>query len=385
MSLLAIAEQLGPELAAARAEGDEAGRLPDSAWKALLESGILRSLQPKRWGGGEVHLLEYVDAVTAVVSRANPSAGWVAGVIGVHPFQLALFDERAQEAMWADDPATMHSSSYMPTGKAETVDGGYRISGRWSFSSGCDHCHGVNLGAVVRGGEVPDFRSFLLLPGQYAIEDNWNVAGLQATGSKDIVVEETFVPEHLTQSHLDYAMGRALPGQARNDGVLYRLPQPVVFNMALTASILGSAQGFLDVWIDESKDRVLMGGARMADDVLQPAPPRRGAVGPRRCDHCHARRGAHDVGHGRSPRDPDDGSAGSHAVEHQPRVRSASRSRASTSTAPRPGRTVFVDHPLHARFQDLQTGLGHAYLAPDPLAKAVGGDLLGTSKPEFVL
>ena len=97
-------------------------------WKALLESGILRSLQPARWGGGEVHLLEYVDAVMAL-SRADPSAGWVAGVIGVHPWQLALFDERAQETMWGDDPATMHSSSYNPTGKAETVEGGYQRVG----------------------------------------------------------------------------------------------------------------------------------------------------------------------------------------------------------------------------------------------------------------
>ena len=107
-----------------------------------------RRCSPRRWGGGEVHLVEFLDAVMAL-SRANPSAGWVAGVIGVHPWQLALFDERAQEAMWGDDPTTMHSSSYNPTGKAETVDGGYRVSGRWSFSSGCDHCHGVNLGAVV--------------------------------------------------------------------------------------------------------------------------------------------------------------------------------------------------------------------------------------------
>jgi len=217
MNLVTIAEQLGPELAAARAEGDEARRLPDSVWKALLESGILRSLQPARWGGGEVHPLELFDAVM-VLSRANPSAGWVASVIGVHPWQLALFDERAQEAMWGTDPATMHSSSYNPTGKAETVEGGYRVSGRWSFSSGCDHCHGVNLGAIVRGGDMPDFRSFLLLPGQYVIEDNWDVAGLKATGSKDILVEEAFVPEHLTQSHLDYAMGAALPGQTQNEG-----------------------------------------------------------------------------------------------------------------------------------------------------------------------
>src|SRR5262249_50256488 len=159
----------------------------------------LRALQPKRWGGGEADIVEFFDAVFTL-SRANPSAGWVAGVIGVHPWQLALFDERAQEELWGEDPAAMNSSSYIPTGKAARVDGGYNVSGRWSFSSGCDHCRAVNLGAIVPGGEIPDFRSFLLLAGQYRIEDNWHVAGLKGTGSKDIVVDEAFVPEHRTQS-----------------------------------------------------------------------------------------------------------------------------------------------------------------------------------------
>jgi 3-hydroxy-9,10-secoandrosta-1,3,5(10)-triene-9,17-dione monooxygenase len=383
MNLVDIAEQLGPELAAARGEGDDARRLPDAVWKALLESGILRSLQPARWGGGEVHILEFVDAVMAL-SRANPSAGWVAGVIGVHPWQLALFDERAQDAMWSDDPATLHSSSYYPTGKAEKVDGGYRVFGRWSFSSGCDHCSGVNLGAIVPGGDMPDFRSFLLLPGQYRIEDNWNVAGLKATGSKDIVVEETFVSEHLTQSHLDYAMGAALPGQQRNGGVLYRLPQSVVFNMALASSILGSARGFVDVWVDESKDRVMTGGARVADDPLS---QRRLATALWDLD------AAISVTRGvaltmwamaearETPTMAQRGRMRWNMNRGCERVADACVDLYRAAS----GRTAFVDHPLHQRFQDLQTGIGHAFLVPDPLAKAVGGELLGAAKPEFVL
>ena len=190
MTLAQEAERIAVALAAARAEGDELRRLPDHVWKQLLDGGFLRSLQPRRWGGGEIHIAEFADAIMAL-SRASPSAGWVAAVIGVHPWQLALFDDRAQQDMWGDDPATMHSSSYNPTGKAERADGGYKVWGRWSFSSGCDHCRGVNLGAIVPGGDIPEFRSFLLLPGQYRIEDNWHAAGLKATGSKDIVVAET--------------------------------------------------------------------------------------------------------------------------------------------------------------------------------------------------
>ena len=109
MTLATDAERIAPELAAAGADGDTLRRLPDTVWKQLLEGGFLRALQPRRWGGGEIHIIDFLDAVMAL-SKASPSAGWVAGVIGVHPWQLALFDERAQEEMWAEDPTTMHSS-----------------------------------------------------------------------------------------------------------------------------------------------------------------------------------------------------------------------------------------------------------------------------------
>jgi 3-hydroxy-9,10-secoandrosta-1,3,5(10)-triene-9,17-dione monooxygenase len=383
MTLTTEVERLAPELAAARAEGDELRRLPDAVWKQLHESGVLRSLQPKRWGGGEVHILEFLDAVIAL-SRANPSAGWVAGVIGVHPWQLALFDDRAQQEMWGDDPATMHSSSYMPTGKAEPVDGGYKVWGRWSFSSGCDHCRGVNLGAAVPGGDIPEFRSFLLLAGEYRIEDNWHVAGLKGTGSKDIVVAETFVPSHRTQSHVDYALGATLPGQARNDGPLYRLPFSVVFNMALAVSVLGAAKGFVDCWIDETANRVAVGGNRLADDPLT---QRRLADALWDLDATIAVLRADMQAMWAMAEARETPTMQQRARARWNMTRGCERVAASIGDLFRSssGRSVFLDHPLQAWLQDVQAGLGHAFLVSDPLAKAVGGHLLGTSKPEFVL
>jgi 3-hydroxy-9,10-secoandrosta-1,3,5(10)-triene-9,17-dione monooxygenase len=384
VTLVAEAERIAADLDAARAEGDTLRRLPDAVWKALLEGGFLRALQPARWGGGEVHILEFADAVMAL-SAANASAGWVAGVIGAHPWQLALFDERAQQDVWGDDPATMHCSSYNPTGKAEKVEGGYRVRGHWSFSSGCDHCHGVNLGAIVAGdGPIPDFRSFLLLPDQYRSEDNWFTAGLRATGSKDIVVDGTFVPEHRTQSHVDYVLGAPLPGQEANDGPLYRLPWSVVFNLTLVASLLGSARGFLDAWIGETRSRVVPGGARLADDAitqrrladtvwdLDAATMVVRAEAERMWDMAEARRTPTMDERGRMRWNMNRG------VE---RVADACGSLYRSAS----GRTAYLDHPLHARFQDLQTGLGHAFVVPDPLARAVGGHLLGAEKPELVL
>jgi 3-hydroxy-9,10-secoandrosta-1,3,5(10)-triene-9,17-dione monooxygenase len=377
--------RIGPALAAAEAEGRELRRLPESAWKHLSASGVLRALQPARFGGGEVPLVEFLDAILEL-SAASPSAGWVAGVIGVHPWQLALFPDEAQQEMWADDPARPHSSSYNPTGKAERVDGGYQVSGRWSFSSGCDHCRGVNLGAIVReeGSDIPEYRSFLLHPGQYRIEDNWHVAGLQGTGSNDIVVERTFVPEHRSQSHIDYALGAPLPGQDVNPGPLYRLPWSVVFNASLAASVLGSARGFVDVWITETAGRVIPPGIRLADDPLT---QRRLADATWILDTAIARLRADAVElyaraeAGGAPTMPERGRYRWNLNRGCELVGAAVTDLMRAAS----GRSVYLDHPLQARFQDVQGALGHAFLVPDPLAKSVGGDLLGTETPEMVL
>jgi len=388
MNLLEDAKRLAPEFAEAAVADDALRRLSDGTWKKLLEGRLLRALQPARWGGGEVSLLEFLDA-TLEISRVSPSAGWVAGVIGVHPWQLALFSEEAQQEMWGEDPTAMHSSSYNPTGKAEKVPGGYKLSGRWSFSSGCDHCRGVNLGAIagardVGGMQLPDFRSFLLLSGQYRIEDNWHVAGLKGTGSKDIVVEETFVPEHRSQSHLDYALNLPLPGQERNDGPLYRLPWSVVFNMALAASVLGSARGFTEIWTEQSSQRIVMPGVRVADDALM---QRRLAEATWDLDVSIMRMRADaallwEMAEARV------------APSMQQRAQMRWNTNRGCEVVGRAvadllraasGRSIYLDHPLQRRFQDVQGALGHVYLWPDPLARAVGGTLLGTTKPEMVL
>ncbi len=387
MSLVAEAKRIAPLLAANSSEDEQLRRLTDRTWKLLLDGGFVRALQPARFGGGEVPLLEFVDAIFDI-SRVSPSAGWVAGVIGVHPWQLALFSDKAQREMWDEDPTAMHSSSYNPTGKAGKVAGGYQLSGRWSFSSGCDHCRGVMLGALcgsreIDGKQVRDFRSFLLLPDQYRIDDNWHVAGLKGTGSKDIVVEEAFVPEYRTQSHLDYAMNLPLPGQEINQGPLYRLPWSVVFNMAIAVSALGSAQGFVDAWIMATRDRKLGSGGRAADDAMIQD---RIATATWYLDASitRVRADATELWQMAEAREPV-------SMNQRAQMRwnmnrgcelvgqaVASLFRASS------GRSIFLNDPLQRRFQDLQSALAHAYLTPDPLSRAVGGMILGASKLEMV-
>ena len=388
MNLVAEAKRLAPQLAETANEDRELRRLSDRSWKILMDGGFVRSLQPRRWGGGEVPLVDFVDAMMEL-SRVSPSAGWVAGVIGVHPWQLALFSDDAQRDMWGADPTTMHSSSYNPTGKAEKVAGGYKLSGRWSFSSGCDHCRGVMLGAIcgtrnIGGKQVNDFRSFLLMPDQYRIDDNWHVAGLKGTGSKDIVVENAFVPDHRSQSHFDYAMNLPLPGRDLNHGPLYRLPWSVVFHTALVSSMLGSARGFVDAWIAATRDRTLSFGGRAADDALTQKRLAE-AIWYLDATVMYMRANAIELWQMAEAHEPV-------SMETRARMRwDMNRGCELVGQAvgdlfhSATGRSVFLDHPLQARFQDVQGALAHAYMGPDPLARAVGGTLLGTMKPELVL
>jgi 3-hydroxy-9,10-secoandrosta-1,3,5(10)-triene-9,17-dione monooxygenase len=386
--LVETAKRVVPELANTAAEDNSLRRLSDRTWKILLENGFLRSLQPARWGGGEASLLEFVDAMMEI-ARVSPSAGWVAGVIGVHPWQLALFEEKAQREMWGENPATLHSSSYNPTGKAEKVAGGFKLSGRWSFSSGCDHCRGVMLGALcgtreILGKPVHDFRSFLVMGDQYRIDDNWHVAGLKGTGSKDIVVEDAFVPDYRSQSHIDYAMGLPLEGQQLNGGPLYRMPWSVVFHTALVSSVLGSARGFIDTWIALTRDRTLSFGGRAADDALM---QQRLAEALWYVDATVARMRADIL-------ELSQMAEAREAVSPQLRAQARwNMNRGCELVAESigdlfrsaSGRAVFEDHPLQQRFQDLQAAMAHSYMGPDPLARAVGGFLLGTSKPEIAI
>ncbi|MBV8452531.1 MAG: hypothetical protein JOZ29_09700 [Deltaproteobacteria bacterium] len=114
LKLVETAKRIALELRDTVAEDNRLRRLSDRTWKILLGNGFLRSLQSARWGGGEVPLVDYIDAMMEI-ARVSPSAGWVAGIIGVHPWQLALFDEKAQRDIWGNDPTAMNSSSYNPT------------------------------------------------------------------------------------------------------------------------------------------------------------------------------------------------------------------------------------------------------------------------------
>ncbi|MFL6002632.1 MAG: 3-hydroxy-9,10-secoandrosta-1,3,5(10)-triene-9,17-dione monooxygenase oxygenase subunit [Nocardioides sp.] len=240
-----------------RADDAERARVvPEASVKELEEAGFFRMLQPRQYDGLESDPVDFFTAVRDIAGACG-STGWIASVLGVHPWQVALFDEEAQRAVWGEDTSTRLSSSYAPTGKAVVADGGFTLSGKWSFSSGCDHATWVLLGGLVfdQEGNVVDFRTFLLPRDKYQIVDVWNVVGLRGTGSNDIVVEETFVPEAFTLSMGD--TGRCYgPGQAVNDSDLYKLPFHSLFTTTISTPIIGMAYGAYAEHVEMQQKRV---------------------------------------------------------------------------------------------------------------------------------
>lgn len=242
--------------AAGRAEETERrGRLSEKAVAELSEAGVFRLLQPARYGGGEVDPRSYFEVIREL-SAACGSTGWVASVLGVHAWHLALFPEAAQKEVWGRDPEVLTCSSYAPTGKVRVVPGGYRISGRWSFSSGCDHAEWALLGgSVVEGGTAVDLCTFLVPSGDYEIDPVWDTVGLRGTGSNDLVVEDAFVPDHRVLSFKDTTLCR-VPGQEVNTAPLYRIPFGSLFPYAVAAPVIGMATGVYREHVEYSRNRV---------------------------------------------------------------------------------------------------------------------------------
>jgi 3-hydroxy-9,10-secoandrosta-1,3,5(10)-triene-9,17-dione monooxygenase len=254
--VVAGVRELLPQLRERAQETEDARMVSAESVKALTDTGFFRLLQPARFGGFEADPVTFLTAV-ALIASACGSTGWVSSVVGVHPWQLALFPLRAQQDVWGADPGTRMSSSYAPTGRAEAVDGGHRLSGRWSFSSGCDHATWALLGGIVLDpdGKPVDFRTFLLPATGYEIDDVWDTVGLRGTGSNDIVVADAFVPEYRSLSFTDVSRC-ACPGQQANPAPLYRLPFGSVFSYAITTPIIGMATGAYQAHVAYQRDRV---------------------------------------------------------------------------------------------------------------------------------
>jgi 3-hydroxy-9,10-secoandrosta-1,3,5(10)-triene-9,17-dione monooxygenase len=270
--LIARARALVPQVAAYAREAREARRVPESIIAEIAEAGLFRILQPAGWGGYEMKPETFYEVLIAL-AEGDISVGWVYGVLGVHPWLMGLMDQRAVSDVWGNDDSVRLCSSLMPVGKAQKVDGGFRLSGHWRFSSGCHYAQWALLGGIVQSdgaqaGGPPDVRLFLVPQTEYRVDEVWRVSGLCATGSEDILVDDVFVPDYRTRRMIDN-LNCVGPGQAVNTSPLYRIPFGQVFFRGVSSPAIGALQAMLDAFVAYAGKRSGPAGKSVDDPVAQ--------------------------------------------------------------------------------------------------------------------
>lgn len=247
-----------PTLRARATACESAGRISDETILDFQEAGFFRMLQPKAFGGYEMNPLTFYRVLQDVASGC-PSSGWGLMVLGVHNWEIALLDPQASRDMWSHDDTVRASSSYAPFGTAEAVEGGHRVSGRWHFSSACDHATWVLLGAYVSLGEdqPPDYRVFLIpRPDYKVVEGTWDVFGLEGTGSKDIQVDGAFVPAYRSHSLIEHFNNHGHDiGLKTFTSPIYKVSFGVAFHCGVASVIAGMAKGMVEVFSEQMQVR----------------------------------------------------------------------------------------------------------------------------------
>jgi 3-hydroxy-9,10-secoandrosta-1,3,5(10)-triene-9,17-dione monooxygenase len=368
------ARALAPVLRERAFAAEQARRIPDETIQDMKDAGLFRILQPALYGGYEMDPQVFMD-VSMIIGAACPSSGWVYAVVGVHNWQLALMPKQAQDDVWGTDQDTLISSSYTPRGKVEIVDGGYQLSGRWSFSSGCDHAQWAILGgaATLPDGTVRRL-CFLLPRTDYVIDDVWHVIGLKATGSNDVVVDNAFVPEYRTHPFTSGSVTSTAPS--------YLLPFGNVFTFGITAPLIGAAQGALEEHITWTADRLrITRGSRVAEEPFSQA---------------RVAEAAHEIDAARlqMTRDLDemmelarDGKEIPIDLRARARLDQVRATQLAAAAVDRVftnsgGRVLHEQNPIQRAWRDIHAGSLHNSNVPEPILMAYGAHRFGLSIAE---
>jgi alkylation response protein AidB-like acyl-CoA dehydrogenase len=248
-TLVTSAKQVAEKLRPFEAEHEQRRMLHPDAVQILRESNLFKVIQPSRIGGFEADI-STLHAVGKELAYGCAASSWVYMVTAAHTWILGMYPEVAQDELRASDPDTILPGSLASNGKAALVDGGFRVTGRWQFGSGCDYGKWVIVGAMQSNStrDDPKHVHVLVPAGDFEIDDTWHTLGLRGTGSKDIIVNDAFVPTH-----------RAMPTGTLFDGsspharshktFCYQLPVLATLTFCLTAPTLALTQRIYDEFI----------------------------------------------------------------------------------------------------------------------------------------
>lgn len=252
--MLTVSDDFVTRLAQRAAEAEDLRRLPDATIADFRAEGMGRLLLPARYGGEQAPFSAILEPVRRMAHGCASSA-WTLGFYILHNWMLALFDERAQDEVFTDGPV-LCPAPLAPTGRGLPVEGGVRLSGRWSWATGIMAADWVMVGALC-GPDEEMYPALALLPaGQVRVEDVWHTAGMRATGSNDVVVDDVMVPQHRLVKVADIYAGTA-PGAALHGAATYRWPMVPALALVASMPALGAAEHVADVFAARLGERVL--------------------------------------------------------------------------------------------------------------------------------
>jgi alkylation response protein AidB-like acyl-CoA dehydrogenase len=271
-ALLERARALIPRLAERAPQANAARRVPDEAIAEYRAAGILRILQPKRFGGRQGRFSLF-SRIVEELTWGCASSAWVYAVLAEHQWIIAQYPEQAQIDVWGEDPEAVAASSLAPRAAAKRVPGGWRLSGHYPFSSGIDHAQWAIVGAFL--GEMGDPRTiaYLLVPlAAIEIVDDWHVLGLRGTGSKSLLLHDVFVPEHRTVMVSDLFAGTPPGAAVHPDYPVLRAPRGFLVSYSLPPVAIALGRRALRVACRALSGRVSRGVTKLAQsEVVQMA------------------------------------------------------------------------------------------------------------------
>lgn len=249
-------EPIVEQLAKNALEAERARKPDDSAIAAIAATGLFAMLVPKAHGGYEASISELFEAV-AKLGEGCTSTAWVASFYATHSWIASLFPAEARAEFFADQPYLLAPAPFAPTGTAKEVDGGYELTGRWRWGTGVMHANWIFVaGLCAPAGRPPEARVFALRASEARIVDTWQVSGMAATGSNDIVVESVFVPAHRTIGFEAFKDGDT-PGGRDHANPLYRTPMPPLLALSAALPALGAARASVRIFERAMKQRYM--------------------------------------------------------------------------------------------------------------------------------
>ncbi len=261
------AREMIPFLKERAAAQEQTTHMTHDVLQAFHENGLLRYMQPKRWGGMELPYVSMVE-LTYLLGQGDASSAWTFTNLAGHHRLLSLWGEQAQEEIWGENPDMGIASgiAYFQ-GRGKRVDGGLELSGKWGFSSGVDVSQWNMLACVVYDGDKPvDWVMSMVPRADYEIIDDWQTLGMRGTGSRSVQCKNVFVPAHRVCSMQVAKPGHTFPGWAVNTSPIYKIPLGGFGGYGIGGTMIGNAQGALDGMIEHVKSRsTAYTGANMRD------------------------------------------------------------------------------------------------------------------------